>query len=218
MVLLSLAASALGSTGCKTAIKQAYYTAVGAQGKFYEVRTVDPDVLATYQCVRVDPFTNELGERVPPEVIAEVNDHTPKTIAKSGLFYPEGKTLLVEGKIIHFTGKSGLMGSVGSVIGGAEECVCRVRLLDGESRELVGEAVCWGVVKSAVRRGAGELGIGVGKGVSKWISRRLPEEVKEARKRGLEESEEEEEEDDDEEEEEAEGERDSPSLPDGSDA
>lgn len=182
--------------GCtSTVAKQAIYTVMGAQGKFYELESVDPYLLASYRRVEVERFTNELGERVPPAVVAEVNIQTPKALTESALFYPDGKTLHVRGKIIHYTGRSGLKGSVMSVVGSGEECVCRVQLLDGESGDLVGEAVCWGVVKSAVRRGSGELGTGVGKGVLKWISKRLPEEEKERRlaELGGEEEEEEEE-------------------------
>jgi len=172
-------------SGCSVAAKQAFYTVMGAQGKFYETSVVSPSLLASYRSIRVEPFTNELGDRVPPEVVAEVNDHTPEAIAESALFYPEGKPLRVTGRIIHYTGRSGLQGSVWSVAGSAEECVCRVQLLDGISGDLVGEAVCWGAVKSAVRRGSGELGTGVGKGVSKWIRKRLPEEEKERRRAEL---------------------------------
>ena len=190
VIYIWLAAMTLGSSGCTTALKQTYYTARGAQGKFYEVKAVDPDILAGYQSVRVEPFTNGLGQRVPSEVIAEVNENTPNAVAESGLFGPDGKLLLIKGVIIHFTGKSGLRGSVGSVIGGGEECVCRVQLLDAESSEVVGEAVCWGVVKSAVRRGSGQLGVGVGKGVTEWLEKRLPDEIKETRKKEAEEREE----------------------------
>jgi hypothetical protein len=168
-------------SGCSVAAKQAFYTVVGAGGKFYETSVVNPRLLATYRSIRVDPFTNELGQRVPPEVIAEVNERTPEVIAESALFYPEGKLLRVTGRIIHYTGRSGLQGSVMSVVGSAEECVCRVQLLDGDSGDLVGEAVCWGTVKSALRRGSEELGTGVGKGVCKWIRERLPEDEKERR-------------------------------------
>lgn len=171
--------------GCGTLLKQGYYTARGAEGKYYELQVVDPQVLATYESIRVEPFANELGERVPADVIAEVNENTPKTVAKSALFYPEGKQLVVRGTIIHFTGRSGLMGSVGSVIGSAEECVCRVELRDAETNEAVGEAVCWGSVKSALRRGSSELGIGVGKGVLEWLEKRLPQDVVTARREEL---------------------------------
>jgi hypothetical protein len=184
-VFCCVVATALGSTGCSTLFKQGYYTAVGAQGKFYELKVVDPKVLDAYRSIRVEPFTNDLGARVPADVIAEVNRNTPRTLAESALFYPDGKQLVVEGQIIHFTGRSGLMGAIGSVIGGAEDCVCRVRLTDGASGELVGEAVCWGTVKSAARRGAGQLGVGVGKGVTSWLERRLPPETVEARKEEL---------------------------------
>jgi hypothetical protein len=122
---------------------------------------------------------------VPANVVVEVNHQTPRTIAKSDLFYPEGQTLRVTGSIIHYTGRSGLEGSVMSVVGSSEDCVCRVQLLDDATGERLGEAVCWGVVKSAIRRGSEELGIGVGKGVAKWISKRLPETEKERRREEL---------------------------------
>lgn len=185
-------------SGCYgTAAKQVVYAVMGAEGKFYELKTVDPHRLATYRSIRVEPFTNELGARVPAGVLAEVNDRTPEAIAESTLFYPDGNPLRVRGTIIHYTGRSGLEGSVMSIVGSSEECVCRVQLLDGESGDLVGEAVCWGAVKSAIRRGSGELGTGVGKGVAKWIRKRLPEEEKERRRAELEQEGEEEEESED---------------------
>lgn len=185
LVVIMLAAVTAGSTGCTTAIKQTYYGVTGAQGKFYELKLVDPNVLVTYKSCRVEPFTNALGEHVPQDVIAEVNDQTPKMLTESRLFYPEGKRLLIKGQIVHFTGKSGLKGSAGSFIGGSEDCVCRVQLLDAKSGDEIGEAICWGIVKSAVRRGSGELGAGVGKSVSSWVEKRLPKEVSEARKEEL---------------------------------
>jgi len=183
--LICLAIMVVGSAGCSTVIKQSYYTVAGAQGKFYEISVVNPDVLAGYQSIQVEPFTNSLGERVPHEVITEVNENTPQAVDEEKLFFPEGKPLRITGKIIHYTGESGLKGSVGSVIGGSEECVCRVQLTDGQSGQMIGEAVCWGIVKSALRRGSGELGIGVGKAVAKWLEKRLPEEVVKSRREVL---------------------------------
>ncbi len=185
VAFIGLTAAVLASTGCTTALKQTYYGVTGAKGKFYEVKVVDSGVLATYRSIKVEKFTNELGERVPPKVIAEVNERTPQMVADAELFYPDGKSLVVKGRIVHFTGKSGLKGSVGSVIGGGEECVCRVQLVDGASGDLVGEAVCWGIVKSAIRRGSGELGEGVGDGVVKWLEERLPDDAKETRKKEI---------------------------------
>lgn len=183
--LLGLVGLAFGSSGCMTAVKQAYYGVRGAQGEFYEVQVVKPAQLATYRSIRVESFTNELGPHLPAEVIREINEHTPEAVAGKNLFYSSGKKLVVTGQIVHFTGKSALKGSVGSIIGGGEACVCRVQLKDGESGEQIGEAVCWGLTKSAVRRGSGELGIGVGKAVSSWLSKRFPKEVKESRRKDL---------------------------------
>lgn len=175
----------LGVCGCSTAAKQAIYTVIGAQGEFYEVQVVNPFELAGYRSVQVQPFTNELGQRVPPEVIVEINEQTPRTVREAGLFYPEGKQLVVRGRIIHYTGRTALAGSIMSVAGSSEECVCRVQLIDADSQQVVGEAVCWGQTKSALRRGSGELGQGVGKGVAKWIRQRLPEEERERRREEL---------------------------------
>lgn len=172
-------------SGCTTLLKQGYYAAVGAQGKFYELQIVDPQVLQDYRAIKVEPFTNDLGTHVPQAVIREVNQNTPAAIQDEHLFYPEGKTLRVTGTIIHYTGKSGMTGAIGSVIGGSEDSVCRVQLLDDVSGQMVGEAICWASVKSAIRRGSGEHGIGVGKAVAKWVERRLPEGVAKARKEEL---------------------------------
>ena len=51
---------------------------------------------------------------------------------------------------------------------------------------MIGEAICWGTVKSAVRRGAGEFGVGVGRGLREWFSKRLPQNVQERRRQELE--------------------------------
>ena len=185
IVGLVLTGSLIGTTGCMTAAKQAFYTVVGAQGKFYEVQVVNSHALSAYRTIRVEPFTNDLGKRVPLDVMTEVNEQTPTTLDESGLFYLEGKELLVRGRVIHYTGRTALEGSIMSVAGSAEECVCRVQLLDAESRELLGEAVCWGQTKSALRRGSGELGKGVGKGVAKWIRDRLPQQEVERRREEL---------------------------------
>ena len=183
--LLTLIAGIGPLCGCSTILKQTYHTAVGAQGKFYELEKVDPAVLETYRAVKVEPFTNALAAHIPPEVVGTINANMPRVIAEEGLFYPDGKLLRVTGSIIHYTGKSGLTGAVGSTIGGSQDSVCRVQLLDDASGKLIGEAICWGSVKSALRRGAEEQGIGVGKAVAKWVSRRLPEGVAEQRRQEL---------------------------------
>ena len=184
-IFISLALLMLATTGCSTVIKQAYYGAKGAQGKFYELKVVDPDVLTTYKSIRFEPFTNELSKHVPGEVVTGINELAPKTVAEANIFYPKGKTLVVNGKIIHFTGKSGAKGSVSSVIGSDEICVCRVQLTDADSGDLVGEGICWGIVKSAVRRGSEEFGAGVGKGLIGWFEERLPEDDLDARQEEL---------------------------------
>ena len=177
-------AAAFPSVGCTMVAKQAYYTVAGASGKFYELSSVDPDVRATYEHVEVKPFTNTHGDHVREEVMAEINDHTPERIQNEALFYPEGKTLEINGQVVHYTGKSGLSGSIQSALGG-EVCVCRVQLTDAESGDLIGEANCMSTVKSAIRRGSSEIADGIARSVSKWLEKRLPEEIAEQRREEL---------------------------------
>ena len=104
LLILGLVTSLSGAGGCGTLFKQAYHSVRGAQGKYYEIAVVDSEVLATYKSIRVEPFTNELGDRVPSAVISEVNSDTPTQIEEKHLFYPVGKQLIVTGRVIHFTG------------------------------------------------------------------------------------------------------------------
>lgn len=173
------------STGCTTLLKQGYYTATGAKGSFYEVQVVDPAVLTTYRAVRFVPFTNELGAVVPDEVFEAVNRDVPQAVEEDLLFYPTGKTLRVEGRLIHYSGQSGLIGAASAIIGGDNNCVCRIQLRDDETGDMIGEGVCWAAVKSAIRRGPDEYGQGVGKGLSKWLTLRMPAEERTQRREDL---------------------------------
>ena len=102
----------LSSIGCSTIAKQSYYAATGAEGTFYELDPVDPAELATYRSVEIERFTNSLGDHVPEAVMYEVNEKTPAQVAESFLFYPDGKQLRIKGEVIHYTGKSGMKGSM----------------------------------------------------------------------------------------------------------
>jgi hypothetical protein len=177
-------AAMLSTTGCSTAIKQGYYGIVGASGSFYELKVVNPQTLANYRSVEFKPFGNDLGECVPPGVMAAVQREAPAIVKKAAMFYPDGKKLRVEGRVIHYTGKSGIVGAASAFLG-AQVCVCRVQLYDNESNAMIGEAVCWSEVKSAFRRGEDEFGEGVGKGVANWLGTRLPEEELKNRQEAL---------------------------------
>ena len=161
-------------SGCVTAAKQALYSVTGARGHFYEVRVVDPQALGRIGYVRVEPFSNSLGPRVPSRVVTQLDRRIADKLAEAHLFSGSGDELVVRGTVVHFTGKSGLAGSIGSVIGGADVCVCRIQLVDAGTGQSIGEGVCWGEVKSAIRRGSREYGDGVGEGLIRWIRKRLP--------------------------------------------
>ncbi|RJP37244.1 MAG: hypothetical protein C4547_05725 [Phycisphaerales bacterium] len=173
MMLLSSGLLLVTSSGCSMLVKQTYHAVKGASGRYYEVEVVDAEALAEYGSIRFEPFTNALGGHVPDELIAAIHERMPAEVEKADLFDgSDGPAVVVNGQIIHYNGRSGLKGALQSVMG-VQECVCRVQLSDGDTGRRIGEAVCWSEVKSAVRRGAGELGEGVGKGMVKWLEDRL---------------------------------------------
>jgi hypothetical protein len=182
VILAAFTAAVMMSTGCTTLIKQGYYGVTGAKGEFYELTPVKPLELAKYKSLTFAPFTSDIGPRVPSEVVREVNRTMPERVAGSHLFYPSGTPQLrVTGSVIHYTGAGGVVGAVSSIISSDDVCVCRVQLTDAQTGALVGEGVCWGAVKSAVRRGASEYGDGVGKGVNEWLTKRMPPAEREQR-------------------------------------
>lgn len=174
-VLIGMAAAAMASTGCFTAAKQAYYGVTGSKGSYYETRVLDPQTLSRFGSVRVEPFGNSLGPHVPASIVSQIEPETSRELEEAALFHGDGGELVVRGSVIHYTGESGLGGSIGSVIGGGDACVCRIQLVDGVTGQSVGEGVCWGEVKSAIRRGSSEYGEGVGKGLVRWLEKRLPD-------------------------------------------
>jgi hypothetical protein len=177
-----LSLTCIGSmAGCSTVAKQAYYTAAGASGKFYEIHVVDPSILGSRKSLRVGDFKNDLGEIPPSAIFNSIASHTRRLLGESALFSGSGDPLEIQGLMIHYTGPSSAKGAVRSKIG-RQDCVCRVRLLDGNSGSLIGEAVCWGVTRSAVRRDHDELAEGVAKGIVKWIKRRHPAAVEDSDK------------------------------------
>ena len=174
-IFVGLMALALPTAGCSTVAKQAYYGVRGAQGEYYELKGIESGALAGYQSVRVAPFKTDLGDYLPVDVITAMAEEVPRAIESAHLFFPDGKRLTIEGTVIHYTDGSF----------GGQECVCRVRMLDGDSGALLGEAVCFGVIKSAVRQGAEQLAVGVGEGIVEWIEEVLPEDDLERRREAL---------------------------------
>lgn len=181
LILLLMTTLTFAATGCGTVIKQTYYGITGATGSYYELNVVDASELASYRSFTTAPFDNALGDHVPPAVMIQIDQQVPAYLRQSALYSPDGRKIRITGTVMHFTGETGLDGAISTILGG-QTCVCRVKLLDDETGELIGEAMCWAEIKSVARQDVKEFGIGVGRGIVKWLEDRLGEQRVKARR------------------------------------
>ena len=165
LCLLSLLIVAC-SAGCiGRAIREGYYGAKGASGRARPIQLVTAN-LADYDAVVVEPFSDDsqgLGNEAFMAVLpAKI---TEQIIQKTYLRYQGSKVLRITGKLILYdTGTTR-----DKITGPREQAVCRVKLIDAASGDVLGEASCDSQAKSSIRKGPEELAEGMGKVIAEWI-------------------------------------------------
>ena len=166
MYLLSLLV-AMGSVGCGRVISESYHGATGAKGRAQSIQLVTAD-LSSYDTVKVDSFSDEtagLGNSVFLAVLP--TKVTEQVVEKTYLERQGSKVLRVSGSLIVYnTGTT-----TDKWADPMEEAICRVKLIDAASGEVLGEASCDSRAKSSVRKGPEELAEGMGKTIADWIIR-----------------------------------------------
>lgn len=121
VVLLSV----LPSTGCMTAVKQAYYEVKGAQGDVRPNAPVADLAAAGYQSLTIDPVKTTLaGKLCPPEVVRAMDVSLGAMKEDLGVWFPgNGKSLRLSTEIYYFQKKGVLSGGM---------LVVRLYAYDGE--------------------------------------------------------------------------------------
>ena len=167
--------------GCSRGIKESVYALTGSTGKavLLQGRETAGTLAATYGTVRVEPFSNDVGDNCPPEFLAHLpaaieeqlryrdpsfkERITAKAKEELGPFLtgPAEKTLVIHGRVIQYD----IGGTADKVAGPLDEAICRIQVSDSTSGTQLVEANCTGRVKSSLRTGPKELAEGVGKGI-----------------------------------------------------
>jgi hypothetical protein len=184
--IASILALASLFAGCSRGISEGVYAFTGSSGKSTLIQG-DPAKVALltqqYGTVKVEPFSNDVGNRCPDQFLNELplaiqkellyrdpsvkESLSGKKAEELGPFFtgPAEKVLVIKGKVIQYD----IGGVVDKVSGPLDEAICRVQLVDEASGELLAEANLTGRVKSSVRTGPAELAKGVGKAIKKGL-------------------------------------------------
>ncbi|MEN8179565.1 MAG: hypothetical protein ABFS39_13240 [Pseudomonadota bacterium] len=94
LILLSL-------TGCGLAVKTAVDTARGGTSDLLVVESVHN--LRSYDSLDIMPFTNAIGGRLSPKLLAYLNDRILDDLSENGLRKIGEKQLRVSGTVLHLT-------------------------------------------------------------------------------------------------------------------
>ena len=162
---LVMALIIVGCVGCSRIIKEAYYGATGATGRINELKEVKVD-LAKYDGFEVQPFSDGMEGRGNTAFLAVVQAKVSEEIIKKTYLGTGGRNVLqISGELISYDTGS----TTEKVAGPMEEAVCRIKLVDKSSGDVLGIGDCFGRAKSSARKGPEELAEGTGKGIAKWI-------------------------------------------------
>jgi len=162
---LVMALIIVGCVGCSRIFKEAYYGATGATGRVSELQQVRVD-LAKYNGFEVKPFSDRMEGTGNTAFLAVVEAKVSEEIVKKTYLGTGGRNVLqISGELISYDTGS----TTEKVTGPMEQAVCRIKLVDKSSGEVLGTGDCLSRAKSSARKGPEELGEGTGKGIAEWI-------------------------------------------------
>ncbi len=179
-VCLPVVIIALFGSGCGTAIGEGVGLFLGAQGSYTPLQDVsaskDARPLGEYQRFELGTFTDDFGGKVPTGVMQACRAAWSEVLEDKKLpNAPGGKTLVINGKFIHYESAS----TLGKVTGPVEEVIARVELVDKDSGKVIATGNCVGRTTKRVNLGIEKKGQGLAKAIASWIADRYPEPVKE---------------------------------------
>lgn len=171
MLMVSLVGLLALVGGCGTAIGEGAALAMGAKGEPTTIQAVSAN-LGVYQRFELGTITDDMGGKVPRELLTLLPGAFAKELEDEKIPNAHsGKTLLIQGKILHYQGAS----SMAVATAGVEFVVARIELVDKDSGQVLGVANCAGWTSKRVTLGVPEKAQGLAKAIVKWIDNRYPE-------------------------------------------
>ncbi|MCD4699220.1 MAG: hypothetical protein K8R91_01430 [Phycisphaerae bacterium] len=156
--------------GCGTAIGEGAALALGASGSATPIQEVSAD-LGVYQRFELGTITDDMGGKVPPGLFTALPGELAKELDDEEIpNAASGKTLLIQGKILHYEGAS----SAAVATSGTEFVVARIELVDKDTGQVLGVASCAGWSSKRVTLGVDRKAEGLAKGIVNWIDKHHP--------------------------------------------
>lgn len=169
-IFVMAAVGAAPSSGC-IALSEGVGAARGAKALYMQIRpdaaTAAGRPLVRYTRFELGNFTDEIGGKVPPELMPYFRMEFKEQMEEHGLVSrASGKTLLIRGQILHYEGS----GTMGVLLSAVEEVIVRTELVDKSSGKVLAVANCIGRSKTRVNRGVDKKAEGLAKSVAQWIA------------------------------------------------
>ena len=162
----------------------------GPKAIYREIKPLanNPDArpLGRYSRFETAAFQDGSGGMVPPEFLSYIPQEIKTRLADLHLSNsPKGRTVIISGRILYYEEQS----LVRALISPLEEVIARVELIDKETGEVIGVAVCVSRVTARtqtqavrdplrdvnVKSGVRIKAVGLAKAIYEWIRSRYPE-------------------------------------------
>lgn len=175
LLLAAVLVSAMSAGGCSRGISEALGAVRGPKGVVTPIKEVDagdPNALEPFVRFVLEDFDDNTAQGVPPQVERMLPIYFGEQLAERGLpDKDQGRTLIVRGSYIYYEDADEVLDQV---FGPFEELLAQVRLVDGDTGEIVGEAYVVGRTDESVNRGPEEKALGLARGVVDWIAASHP--------------------------------------------
>jgi len=117
-------------------------------------------------------ITDDMGGKVPPGLFTALPVKLAEALRDKKIpNAASGKTLLIQGKILHYEGAS----SSAVATAGVEFVVARIELVDKDTGKVLGVANCAGWSSKRVTLGVDRKAEGLAKAIVGWIDKHYPQ-------------------------------------------
>ena len=143
----------------------------GGRGTWIVLDSSKTVQLDAYKRFELGNFTDGMYGKAPSELLAYLPAEFEKALADKKIpNAPDGKTLLIRGKILHYEDASLL----GEIISPLEEVVARVEFVDKDTGKVICVANCVGRTRESINSGIRTKAQGLARAIVGWIDHHYP--------------------------------------------
>ena len=174
LVILTVGLLGLG-TGCTRIAREGVGAVRGGKGTWVVLKSIpsasSTGALGVYKRFELGRFTDDMNGKAPSEIISYLPREFDKALAAKKIpNAPDGKTLLIRGKILHYEDASLL----GEILSPLEEIVARVEYVDKDTGRVICVANCVGRTRESINSGIRTKAQGLARAIVGWIDHHYP--------------------------------------------